>query len=129
MHGGIQVNVDTHALQRARGNLAVALGVYELSLFQHIGGEGNIFRDGEVGNQRKVLKNHLNPVGHGFPGAEGAKLLAIEEDGSRVCGFYTTHNFDEGRFSRTVFTGKTVNVAWFDGEADIRERKCSTKSL
>jgi hypothetical protein len=55
--------------------------------------------------------------------------LAVEQDGSGVCGFYATHNFDEGGFSGPIFTGKTVDVAWFDGEADIGERYRPAKSL
>ena len=92
--------------------------------------DGDVFGDGEVREQRKVLIDHLNAAAGRLDGIEMGIFTPFDDDASaRLRPLDAGNDLDQGRFARTVFADEAMHFANFKRHVDVAQRMDAAKAL
>jgi hypothetical protein len=103
-------------------HLAHVPPVDDASPFRQLLVERNVFGNGQVGKERKVLINDLDAFADRVDRAQVCVLLAIDLHRPAVALVDAGNNLDQRRFAAAVLADETVNLAPFQRQADILQR-------
>ncbi len=84
--------------------------------------EGDVLRDRQVGEQRKVLINHLEAGAHRVDRLPDRPRSPVHRDCSRVRRHHAREDLDQGRLAAAVLAGEAHDLARFDRESDLVQR-------
>ncbi len=80
----------------------------------------DVFRDGQIGEQRQVLIDHLNAAGSRLHRIEVRIFATLDHDAPfRLRPQYASDNLDEGGFAGPVFADEAMDLARRQGEIDV----------
>ncbi len=83
----------------------------------------DVFGDGEIGEQRQVLIDHLNAAGGRLHRIEMRVFATLDHDAPfRLGPKHAGDNLDEGGFAGPVFADEAVDLARRQGEIDVAQR-------
>ena len=97
--------------------------VFDFALRKHQGGhfiaQGDIFGDGVILDQHKMLMNHADTVPPGVNRRFDADLFSVDTDRSGVRLIKAVQDIHQGGFPGAVFTQKAQDFPFADGNIDV----------
>ncbi len=92
--------------------------------------DGDVLGDGEVGEQRQILIDHLDAAGSGLHRVEMRIFSSGNDDAAAWFRPQDAgHDLDQGRFARAVFTNQAMDLALFKRHVDVTQGNHAAESF
>ena len=91
--------------------------------------KGDVLGDCQVGEQGKILIDHLEAGAHGVDRLPDRPRPPVHLDDSRVRRHHAGEDLDQGRLAAPILASETDDLARFNGETDLMQRMNAGKRL